>query len=288
MTGTRPSTALIDPTTLAATMAADRPAGAAPVLLDVRWSVAGPQRDAYLAGHLPGAVFADLDDDLAAPPGRLGRHPLPDPVALQGFLRSAGVSDGTPVVVYDGSNSSIAARAWWLLRWAGHRDVRVLDGGYRGWQRAGMPVETGVPIAPTPGSCTVRPGSMPVVDIDGAAAIATGDPAAGVLLDARAAERYRGEVEPLDPVAGHIPGAVSLPLTDLVTEQGVFRDPDELAARFAAAGVIPGVVAVASCGSGVTACHLILAGELAGLQLALYPGSYSGWCAAGRPVATTP
>lgn len=285
---------LIDAEALAAELAGPRP----PVLLDVRWTPAGPQRAAYLDGHLPGAVFVDLDADLAAGPDTEnggGRHPLPEPAALQQVWRSAGISDDSRVVVYDGANSSIAARAWWLLKWSGLANSRVLDGGFRAWRNAGLPVETGDPARrPASGTAVVRPGGMPTVDIEGAAAAALSHDR--VLLDARSAERFRGEVEPLDPVAGHIPGATNLPLTELVTEQETFRPGVELAARFAAAGALPSDTpseatpdarrAVASCGSGVTACHLILAGRIAGLDLALYPGSYSGWSAAGRPVAT--
>lgn len=287
---------LIDAAALAAELAGPRP----PVLLDVRWTPAGPQRAAYLDGHLPGAVFVDLDADLAAGPDTEnggGRHPLPEPAALQQVWRSAGVDADSPVIVYDGADSSTAARAWWLLKWSGLANARVLDGGFQAWRSAGLPVETGEPATPpAPGTAVVRPGGMPTVDIDGAAAAALSHDR--VLLDARAAERFRGEVEPLDPVAGHIPGATNLPLTELVSEQGTFRPAVELAARFAAAGALPSdtpsdpapdaQLAVASCGSGVTACHLILAGRIAGLQLALYPGSYSGWCAANRPIATGP
>lgn len=285
---------LIDAAALAAELAGPRP----PVLLDVRWTLAGPQRVAYLDAHIPGAVFVDLDAELAAGPHTEnggGRHPLPEPAALQQIWRAAGISADSPVVAYDGANSSVAARAWWLLNWSGQVNSRVLDGGFAAWRMAGLSVETGEPVRrPTPGTAVVRPGGMPTVDINGAAAAALSDDR--VLLDARAAERFRGEVEPLDPVAGHIPGARNLPLTELVTEQGTFRPAAELSARFAAAGVLPSDpwsgptpaarLAVASCGSGVTACHLILAGRIAGLDLALYPGSYSGWCSAGRPVAT--
>lgn len=287
---------LIEPAALAAELARPRP----PVLLDVRWSLAGPQRAAYLQGHLPAAVFVDLDADLAAAPDIEhggGRHPLPEPTALQGVWQAGGICDDSLVVVYDDANSSVAARAWWLLKWSGLANARVLDGGFQAWRRAGLPIETGEPaVQPARGTAVVRPGGMPTVGVDGAAAAALSD--GRVLLDARAAERFRGEVEPIDPVAGHIPGATNLPLTELVTEQGSFRPAAELAARFAAAGVLPSdpapaapvapaaPAAVASCGSGVTACHLILAGRIAGLDLALYPGSYSGWCAAGRPVAT--
>lgn len=270
-----------------------------PVLLDVRWTLAGPQHHEYLTGHIPDARFVDLDAELAAPPLQppsAGRHPLPEPELLQQLWRSAGISGDTPVVIYDAGNSSVAARAWWLLRWSGHRKVQVLDGGWAGWVRAGLPVEIGVPRPEEPGWMTVEPGAMPVADLDTVAAV---DGSGAVLLDARAGERYRGEVEPLDPAAGHIPGAVSLPLTELLTEHGTFLPRAALAARFAAAGLAvdpatgatagaaggTDVAGIASCGSGVTACHLILAAEEIGLPLALYPGSFSGWCGAGREVA---
>lgn len=258
------------------------------MLLDVRWSLVGADRAGYLAGHLPGAVFVDLDAELAAPPGgvdgRQGRHPLPDPAALQAMLRRAGVHESTPVVVYGEQDTSIAARAWWLLRWAGLRDVAVLDGGYRAWAAAGRPVESGQGPVPRDGTVTVRPGRMSTVDADGAAALAGDEDS--VLLDARAAERYRGESEPVDPVAGHIPGAVNLPLSDIHRQDGRLLDPVELTAVLDAAGVTPGAAAAASCGSGVTACALVLAGEVVGRPIALYPGSYSGWCALHRPVET--
>ncbi len=258
---------LISPADLAVQLTAPRP----PVLLDVRWAAGLVDRDAYLAGHLPGALFLDLDADLAGPPGRGGRHPLPEPGDLQAVWRRVGIDDDSAVVVYDGKDSSIAARAWWLLRWSGLTDVRVLDGGFTAWSAGGRAVETGPGIDPGSGSVTVRPGGMPSVDADRAFELAAG---AGTLLDARAAARYRGEVEPLDPIAGHIPGAVNLPLTDLLTADGTFRGAAELAAAFAA---LPDGELAASCGSGVTACHLILAGAGVGREIALYPGSYSGW-----------
>ena len=259
-----------------------------PVLLDVRWSLAGPDRGGYLAGHLPGAVFVDLDVELAGPPGGAdgqGRHPLPDPETLQRLLRRAGVDPGTAVVVYGERDTSIAARAWWLLRWAGLPDVAVLDGGLAAWIRAGLPVETGEPRpAGRQGTVTVSPGSMPIVDADQAAAFGSG--ADSALLDARAPERYRGETEPMDPVAGHIPGAANVPLTAVHGPDGLMLPAEELAAVLDAAGAVTEAPAAASCGSGVTACSLILAGEVAGRHFALYPGSYSGWCALGRPVET--
>lgn len=271
---------LVEPTELAEELIGDRP----PVVLDVRWSLAGSDPDGYRAGHVPGSLFVDLDRDLAAPvgDGTGGRHPLPDPEALQAVWRRVGIRSTDGVVVYDADNASAAARAWWLLRWSGLSDVRVLDGGMAAWAAAGLWVKAGSGSPLVPGTVRVRPGGMPVVDADGAAGLA----ADGALVDARAAARYRGEVEPIDPVAGHVPGAVNLPFTDLLTADGRFRPPAEIADAFAAVGVQPGTIAAASCGSGVTACHLVLAAAVAGLELALYPGSWSQWCALGRPVAT--
>ncbi|MFJ5545937.1 sulfurtransferase [Micromonospora chalcea] len=256
-----------------------------PTLLDVRWRLAGPPgREDYAAGHLPGAVFVDLDTELCGPPGAAGRHPLPDPAALQAALRAAGVRAGQPVVVYDGGDGMSAARAWWTLRWAGHRQVRVLHGGYPAWTAAGLPVDTGVP-APAPGDVTVAPGALPVLDAARAARLAAAEP--GVLLDVRATPRYRGEHEPVDPVAGHVPGAVNLPAPEYVT-QGRFPDTDALRERFAAAGVDADAPVGAYCGSGVTAAQAVLALHLAGRpDAALYVGSWSEWVAdPDRPVAT--
>lgn len=276
-----PVPVLVDADTLAAELAGNRPL----VVLDVRWAAGHVQRSEYLAGHLPGACFLDLDADLAAPPGRSGRHPLPEPAALQLLWRSAGIDDDSAVVVYDAKDSSVAARAWWLLLWSGLTDVRVLDGGFAGWVGdPARPVERGEPVARDTGRMTVRAGCLPVVNTAAATALAQGD---GTLLDARAAARYRGEVEPLDPVAGHIPGACNLPLTDLLTSDGTFRSPAELAELLDGATGTNGEVA-ASCGSGVTACHLILAGAVVGRSIALYPDSYSGWLAQGLSVATGP
>ncbi|HEX6756327.1 MAG TPA: sulfurtransferase [Mycobacteriales bacterium] len=259
--------------------------GRRPVVLDVRWRLAGPPpAELYAAGHLPAAVGVDLDTDLAAPPAPgSGRHPLPDPADLQAALRRWGVSKDGEVVAYDDGDGGSAARAWWLLRWAGFDRVRVLDGGYAAWTAAGMPVTTEVPD-PEPGDVVVRPGSMAVVDADGAADLA----ATGVLLDARAAERFRGDVEPVDPVAGHIPGAVSAPIADNVAG-GRFRSPAELRRRFAGLGVGRGTAVGAYCGSGVTAAQEVLALEIAGVTAALYAGSWSAWIAdPDRPVATGP
>jgi thiosulfate/3-mercaptopyruvate sulfurtransferase len=262
---------------------------APPVLLDVRWRLGGPPGIAsYRAGHLPGAVFADLDADLAAAPGPAGRHPLPEPETFQAAMRRAGVSDGHPVVVYDEADATVAARAWWLLRYFGHGACRVLDGGFRAWTRAGGQTLTGDGPAPAPGSFTARPGRMPVLDADGAASLAR----RGALLDARARERYRGESEPIDPVAGHIPGAISAPTTGNVAPDGRLLPAAGLRARFAALGVCADGAArpvAAYCGSGVTAAHEVLALEIAGIPAALYAGSWSNWVAdPARPVATGP
>jgi thiosulfate/3-mercaptopyruvate sulfurtransferase len=272
------------PLVSAADLSAALAAGAPPLLLDVRWSLTGPPGiDSYRAGHLPGAVFADLDRDLAGPPGSAGRHPLPDPDQATDALRRLGVRTGEPVVVYDDGDASVAARAWWLLRWAGHDAVRVLDGGYAAWAAAGLPVEAGDPPAVSPGDLVVHPGGMPIAGADDAAAVAT----KGVLLDVRVPARYRGETEPIDPVAGHVPGARNAPLAGNIGPDGRFLDPDDLAARFAALGVRPGVDVAAYCGSGVAAAQTVLALEVAGVSAALYVGSWSQWVAdPDRPVAT--
>ncbi|WP_326569705.1 sulfurtransferase [Amycolatopsis rhabdoformis] len=258
-----------------------------PVVLDVRWRLAGPPAaESYREGHLPGAVFVDLDAALAAPPGDGGRHPLPDPADLQRDLREAGVSAARPVVVYDDADGSVAARAWWLLRWAGHADVAVLDGGYAAWLAEGHPTTTDVPT-PAPGDFEVRPGGMPVLTADEAAARAR----SGLLLDARAHARYTGETEPIDPRAGHIPGAANAPSSENVGADGRWRTPADLAARFAALGLTEATPVGAYCGSGVTASSVVLALEVAGHPepAALYAGSWSHWSRdPERPAATGP
>ncbi|MEW2070094.1 sulfurtransferase [Streptomyces sp. NPDC007346] len=254
-----------------------------PVLLDVRWQLGGPHgRPAYEAGHLPGAVFVDLDTELAGPAGSGGRHPLPDPEAFGAVMRRAGVGQDTPVVVYDGGQGWAAARAWWLLRWTGHPDVRVLDGGLAAWTGD---LSTEIPH-PAEGDFRPVPGALPTLDADAAAALA----GSGLLLDARAAERYRGDVEPIDRVGGHIPGAVSAPTTANVTEDGRYLPAEELAERFAGLGAGKSGEAVGVyCGSGVSGAHEVLALEIAGIRSALYPGSWSEWSAdPARPVATGP
>lgn len=273
--------ALVDPSSLQEELADPRPG---PVVLDVQFTLTGDGPDLYAAGHLPGAPFVDLDAVLAGEPGAGGRHPLPDPAVLQTGLRAAGVDGESRVVVYDQATSLAAARAWWVLRWAGLTDVRVLDGGLAGWQAAGGAVST-EPASPTAGSVTVRPGSVPVLGADDAAALMD----TGVLVDARAPERYRGESEPIDPVAGHVPGAVNVPMGDLTTGEGRLRSPDELRARFAAEGIDGATVVGSYCGSGVTAAHTALALHEIGIEAAVYVGSWSHWVTdPGRPVATGP
>ncbi|MEW2416693.1 sulfurtransferase [Streptomyces sp. NPDC046866] len=272
---------IVSPAELAAELAGPRP----PVLLDVRWQLGGPDlRSAYEAGHLPGAVYVDLDRELAGPPGAGGRHPLPDAEEFGAVMRRAGVSADVPVVVYDGGLGWAAARAWWLLRWTGHPQVRVLDGGLAAWTAAGGAV-TAEPAAPSEGDFKPTPGAVGLLDADGAAALAR----SGVLLDARAGERYRGEVEPIDPVGGHIPGAVSAPTTENVGADGRFLPGDALRARFAALGAGGDVAVGVYCGSGVSGAHEVLALEIAGIEAALYAGSWSEWSSdPNRPVATGP
>lgn len=278
-------------------LAADLACGTAPILLDIRWKLGAPSgygREVYRNGHIPGARYISLDEDLAehpdSPVGARGRHPLPDPARFAAAMRGAGVRAGLPVVVYDDGDGTQAARAWWLLRHHGHADVRVLDGGFAAWREASHAVEEGEPQTPAAEGDfeAAESGVFTVLDHDGAAAVA----ADGILFDARAGARYRGETEPIDPAAGHVPGAVSAPTTDNLAADGRFLTDAELAERFAGLGVGPehaGEVAV-YCGSGVTATHEILAMAVAGIDpagVALYEGSWSGWASdSGRPVAT--
>jgi thiosulfate/3-mercaptopyruvate sulfurtransferase len=254
-------------------------------VLDVRWSLGGPPgREDYERGHVPGGAFVDLDEELAAPPGAAGRHPLPSAERFEHAMRVAGVSDAHGVVVYDAATSMAAARAWWLLRYFGHPDVRVLDGGFAAWTWSGSPVEAGGGTpTPSAGDFTAQPGEMPLLDAASAAKLAS----RGVLLDARAAERFRGETEPIDPVAGHIPGARNVPASELTQPSGEFRDAGALRETFVAAGVRDGVEIGTYCGSGVAAAQEVLALGLAGYCSALYVGSWSEWIAdPSRAVAT--
>ncbi len=251
----------------------DRAAGRAVRVLDVRWSLAAPDgREAYRAGHVPGAVYVDLETELSrlAGPGE-GRHPLPLEADLQAAARSWGIDDGDAVVVYDDSGNLAASRAWWLLSHAG-LDVSVLDGALQAWRDAGLELATGdEPVEP--GSVTLAYGTFPVLALDDVAAWVAERP----LLDARAGERYRGEHEPIDPRAGHIPGAVSAPTAENLDATGHFLDAAALQARFTSLGLDPAQPVGVYCGSGVTAAHEAVALTLAGYRPVLYAGSWSEW-----------
>lgn len=260
-------------------------------LLDCRYDLKDPGagRAAYAAGHLPGAVYADLGRDLAGPhTAGGGRHPLPEPRELAERLGAWGIDGGVSVVAYDDSAGLYAARAWWLLRAMGHGDVRVLDGGLAAWRTAGGPL---VDTPSTPRARRFRWDGRPLpgLSIDEVARrLADGTI---TLVDVRAAERFEGRTEPLDPVAGHVPGAVNLPQSLSLRPDGRFRSPEELRQLFdAPSWASRHAEIVCMCGSGVTACHTLLAMEIAGRPGGrLYAGSWSEWCRApGRGVATGP
>jgi thiosulfate/3-mercaptopyruvate sulfurtransferase len=256
-------------------------------LVDVRFTLGAPDagRLAYAAGHLPGAVYLDLETDLSAPVGRHGgRHPLPEPRRLAASLGRVGIDDGAWVVAYDGSDGMLAGRLWWLLRWLGHDRVQVLDGGLAAWEAAGGPLDDAIPT-PTPVTFVPRPRPEMVVDRDWL--MRRLDDPSVVVVDARAPERYRGEVEPLDPRAGHLPGAINLPYAGNL-EGGRFRSLDALAERYRALADADDVVVY--CGSGVSAAHDLMALEAVGVKGArLYPGSWSDWVShEDAPVATGP
>jgi thiosulfate/3-mercaptopyruvate sulfurtransferase len=245
----------------------------APVILDVRWQLGGgADHRAYADGHIPNAVFVDLDRQLADPPSRRGRHPLPGAERFTADMRAAGVSNRRPVVVYDAKTSMAAARAWWLLCYFGHPEVAVLESGLAGWGARGHPVTSRVGPAAA-GDFVARAGGMPVVTGDQAAAL----PAQGVLIDARAPERFHGWDEPVDPVAGHIPGGRNRPTAENLDADGRFLGRTVLRRAFQRLGVREEAQVAAYCGSGVNAAHEVLALQLAGYEAALYPGSWSEW-----------
>jgi thiosulfate/3-mercaptopyruvate sulfurtransferase len=275
---------LIDARTLS-----ERLADPAYVVVDCRHQLTDPSagRVAYGRGHVPGARHADLDGDLSRRPAAgEGRHPLPDPDVFARTLGGWGIGNGSTVVAYDDASGAIAARLWWMLGWLGHERRLVLDGGFAAWQAAGLPVETREP--------SFRPAELVPRRIARDAVVATNDVAAvqragGLLVDVRAAVRYRGEQEPIDPVAGHVPGAVNRPHSENVASDGRFRDAAQL--RDALAKLLDGRAGadvVAMCGSGVTACHLLLAMAVAGLgEGKLYAGSWSEWIRdPARPIRT--
>jgi len=259
-------------------------------IVDVRHELSQPDAwgaEQYAAGHVPGARFAHLDRDLSAPKtGRNGRHPLPTPEACAAVFGRLGIGAGTQVVCYDQQPGMYASRLWWMLRWLGHDAVAILDGGWARWIAEGRPVATAVP---PPGKATFTPRASAAGAVAVEAVAASLPSRSLLLLDARAPERFRGETEPLDPVAGHIPGATNRPYAQNLNPDGTFKSATTLRAEFGALiGDRPLGTVVHQCGSGVTACHNLLAMEIAGLAgTKLYPGSWSEWVAdRTRPVAT--
>lgn len=249
-------------------------------VVDCRFNLMDPGagRQAWLSGHIPGSVYADLDQDLAGPvSAQSGRHPLPDAATACETFSRMGIDSNTTVVVYDAGNGGIAARAWWLLRWLGHRKVGLLDGGLDAWQQEGYVLE--------PGETRVEPRTFVGIANDErvittAEIIASGDSIADLnIVDAREAARFRGEVEPIDPVAGHIPGTRNLPFTDALDANNRWNSPQELADWWTRElGEQPEGGYSVMCGSGVTACHLVLSASLAGLsEPRVYVGSWSEW-----------
>ena len=280
------STTLITPEQLA--IQVDNPHW---VILDCRHDLMNPAagRDAYAAGHLPGAQFADMDHQLSgARYGEdgvfRGRHPLPERAAFIATLRIWGISDDSQVVAYDAHGGMFAARLWWLLRWVGHASVAVLDGDIGAWSAQGLPVTTELA---TRSAGTITDRQALVHTVDAAGVLANLEGGARTVIDARAPDRFRGENETMDPVGGHIPGATNRFFKDNLDADGRFKSPVQLKAEFARLVADP-AEAIMQCGSGVTACHNLLALEVAGLTgAALYPGSWSEWCAdPARPVAT--
>jgi len=266
----------------------DRPARV--LICDCRHDLADHSAGAraYAEGHIPQAIFVDMERDLSGPKtGRNGRHPLPEPEAFAARMAHLGAGDDTQVIAYDAGNGMFAARLWWMLRWIGHEAVAVLDGGLAAWQAAGLPLSQEPPAVRTAGSLSVRPALATTVDY--AAVRANLDGGRHLVLDARAADRFRGENETIDPVGGHIPGARNRPFADNLDAGGRFKPAEQLRSEYLALlGATPAERVIAQCGSGVTACHNLLAMAVAGLQgAALYPGSWSEWCAQpDAPVAT--
>jgi thiosulfate/3-mercaptopyruvate sulfurtransferase len=257
------------------------------VVVDCRCvlGVPGAGGQAWLAGHIPGAAFLDVDRDLAAEPGERGRHPLPDAADFEAAAIRAGIGGDSRVVAYDEAGEGGAARLWWLLRHFGHDEAAVLNGGLAAWREEGGPLESGdavaaaqpeksEAVAAAANRFVARPRADDTLDATELGATTLR------VLDARAPERYRGEVEPIDKVAGHVPGAANLPFTELAP-RGRFPSPAELRER------LGGEPFVAYCGSGITACTLLLAGDVAGVESRLYPGSWSEWSRRGLPVETS-
>jgi thiosulfate/3-mercaptopyruvate sulfurtransferase len=259
------------------------------VIVDCRFNLTEPAagRAAYQRAHIPGARYAHLDEDLSRPPTAAeGRHPLPDPDLFAARLGAWGIGNDSTVVAYDESSGAIAARLWWMLRWLGHSSALVLDGGFSAWQAAGRPTESELPNWQPTRFVPRRLATEAWVETD---AILELQEHGNILVDARAAPRFRGEQEPIDPVAGHVPGARNWPFSNNLAQDGRFREPSELRRDLCALlGARPAREVIAMCGSGVTACHLLLAMAVAGLEPGrLYPGSWSEWIRdPARPIRT--
>ena len=257
------------------------------VIVDCRFSLADTNwgRDEYSQAHIPGAFYAHLDEDLSGPilPGQTGRHPLPTVEAAAALFSSWGINEGTQVVAYDDKKGAIASRLWWMLRWLGHTSVAVLDGGWTVWKTSGYALSKAQPVK-TPGHFQARPQDHLMIEALEVNKIR--EDANYKLIDSRAAARYRGEEEPIDPVAGHIPGAVNAPFAENISEEGVLLSKEKLQDRFREIlQQTPVEQTVFYCGSGVTACHNLLALYHAGLgEAKLYPGSWSHWITTGYPV----
>ncbi len=247
-------------------------------IVDCRFALAEPElgRQQYSIAHIPGAYYLDLNCDLSSPVGvHGGRHPLPEPSVFEDKLAAIGISDRTLVVAYDNSRFAFAARLWWLMRYFGHDRVAVLDGGYSNWVEAGYPVTAALPEPVTRGNVRLQPQPERIVDIERVRSLQ--DSSAHILIDSREADRYLGKTEPIDPRAGHIPGAVNYPWQDVSAPDGLILPIDRHCERWAA--ISPELEPIVYCGSGVTACVNLLSLELAGIAGAkLYPGSWSDWC----------
>ena len=275
---------LIDIAGLQGLLASGKPV----LLLDCEFDLGAPDKGpaVYLQGHIPGARHAHLDNDLAArPDGTNGRHPLPDRETFAAWLRAQGLRNGQQAVAYDSNGGAWAARAWWLLRWLGHAQVAVLDGGKPAWVAAGLPLESGTPESAPEGDFAAA-ASLVAEPVDAGKVLANISSGDGQVLDARDPSRFRGDPNPIDPVAGHIPGARNRFFRDNLGADGRFLPAAELAEAFTT--LLGGKPAMLSCGSGVTACHNALAMAIAGLPAPrLYPGSWSEWISdPARPVAT--
>jgi thiosulfate/3-mercaptopyruvate sulfurtransferase len=250
------------------------------ILVDCRFSLADPDLGSreYDQSHIPGAIYAHLNQTLSAKvvPGKTGRHPVPSPAAVAELFSNWGITAGKQVVVYDHDSGAIASRLWWMLNWLGHEAVAVLEGGWNAWMKAEYPQSREVPL---PNKANFIPAERPELLRSAEFVENQLDNQAFCIVDCRAPERFRGEVEPIDPVAGHIPGAINLPFADNTDEAGKWRSPEEIKARFKKAlGDIPASQTIFYCGSGVTACHNILAMRYAGLgDGVLFGGSWSGW-----------